>query len=40
MSMNFLENLKCRNAAFARVYWFEPKKIVADKLRTLRCDVE
>jgi hypothetical protein len=28
----FLEILKCRNAAFARVYWYELEKTVADGL--------
>jgi hypothetical protein len=36
----FLEILKCRNAAFARVYWCEPEKTMADGLRTLRCDAD
>ena len=36
----FLENLKCRNAAFTRVYWFEPEKTVAYGPRTLRCDAD
>jgi hypothetical protein len=35
-----LEILKCRNAAFARVYWCVPEKTVADGLRTLRCDAD
>jgi hypothetical protein len=36
----FLEILKCRNAAIARVYWCEPEKTMADGLRTLRCDAD
>ena len=35
-----MEILKCRNAAFARVYWYEPEKTLADGLRTLRCDAD
>jgi hypothetical protein len=40
MSRIFLEIQKCRNAAFARVYWCEPEKTMADRLRTLRCDAD
>jgi hypothetical protein len=32
--------LKCRNAAFAGVYWCEPEKTVDDGLRTLKCDAD
>jgi hypothetical protein len=36
----FLEIMKCKNAAIARVYWCEPEKTMADGLRTLRCDAD
>ena len=35
-----MENLKCRNVAFARVIGVSQKKTVADGLRTLRCDAD
>ena len=35
-----MEILKCKNAAFARVYWCEPQKTVVDGPKTLRCDAD